>query len=343
MTAAYLGGNNTFVPSHEASGSLVTGFSRNPKSFAFPKYAKIIPVKESVGYYLRLTAEEAARVKDSNLSDSVWHDGEEAPMGNDNIEKHEFVKFTTQRHIRAFNVGHKASEQASWDVLAAYAAITAQNMMTRRTVAAITELTTAGNWDGNTDTCTNLGGGKWDVSGATDLFIFNAFAQVSENILKATIGVVSQDDIICLINPNTARQMAASAEIRDYVKQSPVSQTNQDGRNNVGRWGLPEYLYGVQIVIENAVKVTSMKGASSVTRSYCLPNSAAVFLSRPGGITGMEGMPQFATLQAFMYEEMTVEQKDDVDNRRTVGRVVEDYAIELAAPASGYYVTACTD
>lgn len=344
MAAAFPSGSNTYVPSHEASGGLTVGFSRNPKKFKINQWAKIVPVKKGSGYYLRITAEEAARVINADLNDFVWHDGQEAPMGNDNLESFEYVKFATQRYAYPFNLGDKAVDQADWKVLEVHGGIAAQKAMTARTIKALGVLTTTGNWGSSTDTATNLGGGKWDVSGATDKFILKAFGAASEAILKATLGVATQEDLVCIINPNVARQMAESEEIRDFIKQSPVAmaQVRGDVPSQTGQWGLPDRLYGIKIVVEDAIRVTSKKGATRAA-GYCMPAATAIFATRTEGLVGMEGIPEFSTFQLFMYEEHTVETKRDSDNRRTVGRVVDDFDAELVAPASGYLVTACVD
>ena len=65
------------------------------------------------------------------------------------------------------------------------------------------------------------------------------------------------------------------------------------------------------IVVEGAVKVTSKKGAATKTTGYCMPSQAAVVLARPGGLMGMEGIPEFSTIQGFFYEEFTVETLDE--------------------------------
>ena len=344
MAAAYPSGSNTFVPSHDASGGLIVGFSRNPKKFKLNQYMKLVPVKQGQGYYLQITAEEAARVINSNLADYVWHDGQEAPMGSDNTESFQFVRFLTSRYNYTFNLGQKAIDQATWPILSVHAGFMAQKAMTARTISALSTLTTSGNWSGSTGTATSLGGGAWDASGATDKYIRKTFNQVCENILQNTLGVVNREDICVVINPHDARRMAETEEIRDYLKQSPfaLAEVRGDVESQNGQWGLPNSLWGVKIIVEDAVKVTSRKGASSKTVSYCLTSGNAIFLARPGGLLGMEGIPEFSTAQMFVYEEMAVETMTDVNNRRTVGRVVDDFTTALVAPASGYLVTSCT-
>jgi len=344
MAAAYPGANNTYVPSHEASGGLITGFSRNPKKFKLNQYMKLVPVKQGQGYYLQITAEEAARVVNSNLADYVWHDGQEAPMGSDNTESFNFVRFLTTRYNYSFNLGQKSIDQATWPILSVHAGFMAQKAMTARTISVVTQLTTTGNWSGNTATATSLGNGGWDVSGPTDKFIRRTFNNVSEKILQATLGVVQRTDLICVINPHDARLMAETEEIRDYLKQSTfaLAEVRGDVESQNGEWGLPNSLWGVKLVVEDAVKITSRKGAATKTISYCLPSGNAIFLARPGSLLGMEGIPEFSTAQLFVYEEMSVETMTDVNNRRTVGRVVDDFTSVVAAPASGYLVTSTT-
>lgn len=347
MAASFPSSNNTFVPSHEASGGLTVGFSRNPKKFALNQYIKIVPVNKSVGYFLRITAEEAARIINADLADFVWHDGQEAPMGNDNLESFEYFKFSTKRYVFPYNIGNKAVEQADWKVFEVHGGFAAQKAMTARTMSAWSTsggLADTSVWSGSTDTATNLGGGKLDVSGASDKFILKTWNQVSENILKATLSVVQQAELVAVMNPNTARQLSETEEIRDFLKQSPfaLAQVRGDVESQNGKWGLPDTLYSIKLVIEDATRVTSKKGATRVV-SYVCPNSTIVFMSRPGGLVGMEGIPEFSTAQFFMYEEMSVETKDDPDNRRKMGRVVSDYDFQVAAPAAGYLVTAATD
>jgi len=344
MAAGYPGGHNIYVPSHEASGGLITGFSRNPKKFPLLRYIKLIPVKKEVGYYLRITAEEAGRVV--NLMDSVWPLGHEAPTGDENLESFQYSPYATTRRVYPYAIPTETVDQADWKVEVIMAGIQAAKAMTTRTKLVWNALTTAASWEGNTDTATNLGSGKWDAGSSTNLYIKNTFDAVSEAILKATLSVVQRADLVCVVNPATARKMSSSPEIRDYVKQTMGAIMIQRGEDEslVGedRWGLPPVLYGIKMVIENTTVVTSAKGATRAA-SYVVPAGVAVFLARPGSLLGIEGIPEFSTAQMFSYEEMSAENKQDVDNRRYLGRFIDNFSTNLVAPASGYYVTACND
>lgn len=340
MAAAYPSPQGVYIPSHEASGSLVIEFSRNPNKFALNQYVKIVPVTRDVGYYAKITAEEAARVLDTTGTKHFWADGQEAPMGDDQLESFEFDKYATRRYVYPFTLGQKTINQASWDILASHSRIAAQKAMTNRTQLVNTVLATGGNWGGNTSTASALVGGYLDQSTSTTMLIQTMILTVAESILKATLGVVQLSDMVMILNPTTARRLAKSQEIVDHIKQSPfaLAQVRGDVPNQNGKWGLPDTLYGVKVVIEDAVKVTSRKGAT-VARSFIHGDGSILFVSRPDGIMGVEGQPSFATVTLFVYEEMSVEQMADPNNRRTSGRVVDDFATEITAPASGYLVT----
>jgi hypothetical protein len=341
---AFPGGVNTFVPSHEASDSLVVGFSRNPKKFKLPEYAKYIPVKQGAGYYLQLNAQEGARIINSDLADLVWPDGTEAPLGNNDTESFQFVKFLTKRYITPFNIGFKATEQADWEVIAVNAGVAAQKMMTARTMFAWNILGTAANYGSNTSTATALGNGLLDQATQSSPYIKKCIRAACEAILQSTIGVVNRDDLIMVMNPHTAGLLSESPEIMQYFVNNvyALAQARGDAAGQNTAWGLPDRLYGIKVVVEDAVRITSKKLAPVVTVGYCCPNETIAFLARPGKLMGMEGIPEFSSFQFFFYEEFTVEQKEDPDNRRTVARVVEDYDAQIVAPLASYLITSAT-
>ncbi len=335
---------NTYVPSFDATGQLVAAYSRNPKDFALNKYVTITPVKKGTGYFLRITAEQAARVINTDLSEFVWPDGNDAPSGKWGTESFSFFPYLTERYTFPFSIGFKAEEQADWKILAAYAAFTAQDAMTARTMLATTALTTTGNYDsGHTSsTATGIGGGAWSSGTKTNPVIMKSLNLMAQKIQQDTLGRVRPRDLVLVISPTSADIMARSAEVRDYVAQAPVSMQMLRGEGeDFGIWGLPPTLYGFKIVIEDAVRVSTRKGASSQTKGYILGNQAAL-IARPGELTSIAGGPSFSFLHSFMYEEMTVEQKQDIDNRLIKGRVVEDYSMTVVAPASGYLITDVT-
>jgi len=340
MAAAYPSGYNTFVPQFDASGQLVVEYSRNVKDFTLNDYITLTPVKKSIGYYLEINPEEAAKITDTDLSQFVFHDGNDAPTGIWNTESFEFKQFETKRYAFPYRLGYKAVEQADWQILASHAAIYAQLAMTARTQNVATLLTTSGNWGTHTDTATNLGGGKWDAGTTANPYIKKTINAVKQVIQKATLGALNVNkDLKLVLSPPLAVGMAESAEIHEYLKESPFAMEEiKGGTSNNAMWGLPSQIYGMPICVDDTVKVTNKKGQTKAT-SYIYDGDSAIFVARPGGLTAPSGGPSFSTVHIFSYEEMTVESKDDPDNRRTDARIVEDYVPKLVSTASGYYVT----
>jgi hypothetical protein len=347
MAAVYPGGNvsGTYVPNFEASGRMVIGYSRNPKDFPINQYVTLVPVKESTGYYLKRTVENAARILLSSVADRAWPDGNDAPTGVDNTESAEYFKFLTERYCYAFRMGYKAVDQADWQIVAAHAADMAQQAMTGRTDFVTAIIETSGNYGGNTATATSIGGdflnnGTADGSGSGYVYK-KALQGAGIAINKATFATVKPKDLVARLTPDLADPISRSKEIHAYLKESPfaLAQVRGDVESQNGLWGLPDSLYGFKHVIEDAVINPNKKGASSQALSYVASSNVLPILARPGKLIGVQGAPSFSTIHVWVYEEMTVESKDDADNRRHTGRVVDDFGADLVSYPSGYLIT----
>jgi hypothetical protein len=336
-------GNNTYIPNHQASGSLVVGFSRNAKDFPLNNYIQIRKVETQVGYYALLLSETPSRVR--NKQDYIWPDGEKMPEveGSLDAESLSWETYSTTRYAYPFALGQLAVQQATWDVVASHAGIQASKLMTSRSNRVATVLTTAGNWGANTATATvaSGSGGTWAASSATNQYIKKSLLYAKRAIVKATNGVAGRN-LRLVIGPELASTISTNAEITDYLKASPFAMDVVKGQNDIGDWGLPKYLYGFELIVDDTVLVSNQRGASR-SDAYVWPADKAVIMSRPGDLEGPSGAgPSFSTFTLFCMEEMTVEQKDDVDNRRILGRAVENCVEKLTAPASGFLLTGCS-
>ena len=344
MAFAFPSGTNTYVPSFDATGHLTVAFSRNPKDFALNKYISLTPVKKSTGYYMRITAEVAARVINSDkLNEFVWHDGNDAPDGNWATESFSWFPYTTERYAYPFRLGYKANEQADWKILAVHSEFAAQDAMTARTLKVLTKaLDTTGYDTGHFDTATNFGGGFLNAGTPTNPILKKALNALMFRIQKATLGRVKAKDMQIVMSPVLAEAISRSQEVHTYLKESPfaLAQVRGDVESQNGMWGLPDHIYGYPIVIEDAVRVSSKKGAAR-SADYVLTDNKLLFLSRPGELTSSAGGPSFSSVHVFSYEDMTVEQRDDPDNRRIAARVVDDFGVELVSPASTAQITNC--
>lgn len=340
-TPVLVGQSNTYVKDFRSTGKLKVAFSRNPKEFALPNYVQYKTVQRDSGYYLRINTEQAARLVGGTLNEFVWPDGADRPQNHDGTERFAFADYRTTRYNYGFTLGDKATEQADWDIVETEAAFHAQQAMTARTRSIISQLTTTGNWDSaNTIAAASISGnsGAWDVSTTARQDIKRSINYAVRIIMQATLSKVRRRDLVLVMNPDTAMQIAECQELVDHVKQSTDALKQFRGdRDTYGEYGLPGTIYGIPVVIEDAVMVTSRRGASSVTRSFVMGTGGALLLSRPGGLDAPAGGPSFSTATVFLYEDMTVETQKDPVNRRTRGNVVDDFTGEITAPAAGFY------
>ncbi len=189
-------------------------------------------------------------------------------------------------------------------------------------------------------------GGYLDQGTSTTPFLKLALGYIADLVNQDTLGVVDSDPekFFMVINPRTARLLAASPELHEYIKGSYWAEEEiKKGAHPNGKYGLPSSVYGFSVIVENAVRVTSHKGASRAS-SYAMPNQTILLASRPGDLEGVYGAPSFSTLTMFWFnDEMTVETKHDQWDRLTYGRVVEDTFESVTCPASGFLITSATE
>jgi len=343
MPAVFPSSHDAFVPSHEASGKLVVDFSRNQKDFAVNQYCQIVPADKVAGYFLRMTIEEAGRILNTNLRDFVWADGQIAPMGHDGTESFEFFNFRCTRYAYSVNLGDLTIDQASWDILAQHSRIKAQQAMTARTQAAITQFTTTGNYAANhVMAVAGITGnsGNWTQSTTARQDIKRSLNVAAEQILDDTLAAVDINDLMLVINSQLASNMSLTQEIVDYIKGSPeaLAQVRGELPGENTFYGLPNKLYGFPLVVEKTRKITTHKGATTA-RSQVLPNATPFMCARPGGLIGVQNAPNFSTVVIFVQEEMTAETKRDDENRRTLARIVDTFDAVMVAPVSGVLFT----
>lgn len=345
MPATYPGANTSYVPDHEATGKMVVDFSRNESKFPLNRYVQIVPVKKTIGLYLNMTVEEAGRILNADGSDLIWPDGNDAPSGTDGTESHEFKEYRCERYAPSFRLGNMTVQQASWDIKARHAAIKAQQMMTLRTQLVQTPLLDTANYPtGHYSDVASISGnsGTWAQSTTARQDIKRSLNTAAEKILDATLAAVELDDLILVIPSAAASAISLSQEIVDHVKGSPEAWAQVRGElpNRNKFYGLPEKLYGFQVVVEDTRKVTSKKGATRAV-SQVMTSTKAALISRPGGLVGVAEAPSFSSVTLFVWDqsEMLVETKEDQDNKRVLGRVVDVIKAVMTAPSASFLFT----
>jgi len=341
MAAIYPGQYNTFIPSLEGSKRLLVDYSRNPKDFSLNKYITLVPTQNMIGYYTQMTVEERVRILNTNLSNFMWADGADAPLGNEGTESFAFVSFTTQRYAYPVSLGKLATDQAAWDIIGQHVEIKAQQAMTARTTNVITAIA-GGSWGSNT---ASLASKQWSAATTSNLNIKTAIDAAVIQILKATGGVVRMKDLILVVNPELAVAMAESQEMVDYVKGSPdalrfIRGETSDGDQQSVLFGLPSTYAGIKIVVEDAVKISTKKAATA-SYGFVMDKTKPFIVARPGSLVGKYGGPSFSTVTLFVYQndDMTVETKLDQENRKTTCRVVDNFVPAVTSAISGYLFT----
>lgn len=333
------GGLSTYVPSTNdlATGALQVEFTRTVNSFAITRYAQIVPTTKMTGYYLRQDVPDNVRITDTK--EFAWPLGNDRPTGKQNA--FEFVSYSTERFAYPFYIPQESANQAAWDVVAQHARSKAQLAMTARTMRAASVLSTSGNWAGNyaaNPAASPISQGPWTNSSVANAYIQKTIQKVMQLVSLSSGGAVAPNQLIMVISPAIAQIVSQAPETKEYVKNYPAALSFYQGSDTFSRWGIPPTLFGLgDVVVDDSVKVTSKKGAASLTSSYVYGNGA-YFVSRPGGLVGVEGSSSFSTLQIFAYEDMTVEQFNDPMNRRLEGRVIDNSVSAVVAPVGGYAI-----
>lgn len=334
--------SNTYVPVALAKDKLIVDFARDPKRFKVAQYTQVVPVEKDNAYYIYLDPDEAGRILNSDARDFVWYDGADARRSHAGTQEFDFRPYRTQRYIFDFQIGWKAARQASWEIVARHAAAKAQQAMTLRTQLAANILLDSTQYAADHVINATTAYGAWSSSTQTNMYILKTLTAAAEKILDDTLGMVTKDDLVLVMGSGLAKKIAAAPELTEMIKYQAGFDflRGASERTNVS-YGVPESLYGFKVVVDETRKVTSKKGGTRAVAPVW-PDNQAVLLARPGGMEGAANVINFAACCFFMLEEMTVEQKDDPDNRRIAGRVVEDYDVRLVAPAAAVLITNIT-
>ncbi len=345
MPAVYPSPTSVVVPNIEATNRLIVDFARNINEFPVLRYTQIVPVKSITGLYLRMTVEEAGRILNTDLSEFVWPDGQDAPTGLDSTESFQFETYRSERYAFTVALGERTQEAAQWDIVNQHANIKARQAMTARTQMAAAKI-----FDTNLYPATHVidvnaaFGAKWNQATTSNLVIRKSLNAAVQKVIDDTLGAVQAKDLILLMGDSVARAVAESGEFADYLKGSPdalgaLRYQFKDDSTLPNAFGLPKRLYGLDVVVDDTRKVTSKKKAASPTIQPVLPSNMAAVISRVGALEAVYSPVAFSTCMFFVKDEMKVETIYDQINKRHLVRVIEDYDCQLVAPATGVLLT----
>lgn len=337
---------NTFIPSWDSTKVLVQA-TRNQDEFKLARYIQYVPTKTKWFRYLKLDMDEPARVVATN--EFVIAPGQAMDTGPNNIGAFTFVDSSTLKYSYGWVLPDEAIDQAEWDLRGSQMGIIHQKAMTVRTMKVAAKAQTSSNWPStNTDMANNLnsGAGKWDTASNDPadtkyLAIKKTLDAAALKVVLQTNAVMKYKDLVLVIGPELAMAMGKTSEMYQPTVHSPDAFARQKGDEQfTSEFGVPSVYAGVKIEVEDAVKVTSRPNvntglATSGTRGFVWAAQTPVLMSRKGGIEGKYGGSPLSTIQLYHYRDMEVFTKDDVDNERKLGRIVDDFSAEIPFGQSG--------
>ncbi|MGB9690035.1 hypothetical protein [Thermogutta sp.] len=322
-------------------------FARNVTAFPVLQYTQIQPVKKMLGLWLEMTVEEAGRILNTDLSDFNWPDGQDAPLGLEEAESFTFRTFQCTRKLFKTAIGDQTRDNAEWDIINQHASIKARQAMTARTQAAVNRIFDTSLYPSTHVIDVNATfGAKWTAATSSNLVIRKSLNTAVQRIIDDTLGAVSAKDLVLVMSDTVARAIAESGEFADYLKGSPdalgaLRYQFRDEDVAPKNFGLPRRLYGLEVIVDDTRKVTTKKGQTK-SISPVLPSNMAAVIARPGALVVPYSPVAFSACTFYMFQEMNVETIQDSINKRTVVRVIENYACELTAPAAGVILTNVT-
>jgi hypothetical protein len=353
-STVFLSGTNGFVP--RATGQAIS-YIREESDFPLMDYCQTIESPGTQAYYFIIDRDTPVRVVTD--SEYAFADGSERPVTNFGGLQFAMVPFVVERRNYGTYLGHQAIAMAKdqWKPLEHTVGAQISIAMTNRTNRVAKLLENPANWGSNTGDVNTItgGGGTWDKASGTEgapnyNCIKNSLFFALDQITQQTNAQVKQQDLVLKLVPTLAWAMANSSEIHAYLKNGVYSLPNLEGEKKFReKWGLPKYLYGFEVIIEDSVIVTDRPqpgvGAGtnvSTTRSYIGDSTKAQLMSRKGGIEGTYGSPSFSTLQLYWYEYMAaVYVWTEERNAREIVDVTDQFQEILAAPESGFLFTGC--
>jgi hypothetical protein len=340
------GAYNTFVPNAKSSGNLFVDFSRNVNDFACLRYCQPVPVQQTVGIWYQMGLDQRARVTEDDSAKQLWADGTPRPKDNGNDEYFEEKSFRCSRRSYSSTLGKMTSEQAAWDERDRRSRMLAQQAMTVRTNMILAKMSDPSQYDTSHVADLSSPGaitgvtGNWAASTSARLAIRRSLNHIKNRITLDTRAAVNSDDLVLVMSPDTAEQIAVSQEVVELIKQNVggLKFLRADDDFPKDTYGLPPRLYNTDVVIEKTVKVTSQKGLVTQTASYCLPLGTVIVAHKPDSLEGVEGGRSFSTCSIHIYrdDDLAVETDDIRWDRLTNIAVTDNFDISMTAPVTGY-------
>jgi hypothetical protein len=348
------GGQNTFIPTTELSGNLVVAFSRNVSKFPVNKIAQHRTVSKTTGFYTYFNPLDVARFSAGAVTSGGatlqtpqfdWPPGSPAPTGFTNVPGFEYRQFATRRKAYPGNLDLLGEQQASWPVLKTTSGHLAQLAMTDRALEVSGVISNPATYPStHVDTAVNFGGDALDLGTPDNPVLKRAIQTLANIILKDTAGNVLWDNLTLVMNPNTASRLSRSQEIHAIMKESryalPLIKGDKSIQSNQ-RFGLPDMLYGLNVVVEWTTYNPFNRGASGEAHGFVFPDDVIAVVSREEDFEAAEEANSYSTVHLFVYgpDDMKVESETDTWNRVIKLKVTDNRQALAVAGVSGGLIT----
>lgn len=353
MAFKYTGQFNGYVP--KATGQVIS-YIRDPKKYKLNKYSQLVESKAPLGFFYKIHPDDAARFV--RRQGRVWEDGQKRPEVTGQRMRHDIVQFQTVRYDYDFQIGWKTLDNADYNVLLANTHSAQNEAMIDWTDEVISLGEDSDNWESNYALAVDLAGGaQWDAGTPENPVIKRSLLEIAERITLGTNGMAADFEdpedvgLVLILNPHAARRLATTPEVHAIYKESLYADAlvSKANPNPNAVFGLPARLYGYTVIVENAVRVSERPQADGdlaartgdpAPRRFVKAFDSAIICSRPGGLDGQAGAPNYSTFQRYWYGvgEVKLQIFDDAKHEYTDGHVVRDGKSVLAAPASGFLV-----
>ena len=344
MTLNYASPTNVYLPTHEATGRLVVGYSRNEKDQALNQVVKRVNCTAKNGFYLKFNPLDYNRLPaGGDYRDSAWAPGNPRPKNTMNNLGFEWKEYRTFRRNESVSLDSETIDLATWDIMANHTDALAQLAMTKRTIQVSgvgfdsTQYAAS-----HTDTATNIGGGFFSAGTATAPYIKVGLNFAARKILVDTNGTITPDMLGIWINPNTAHKMGQSQEIHSYVKESPFAAEMLQAKGNLNAmFNLPTHLYGYKVTVDISTYNAFNRGNASEAQAFVVPDNKILMYVREAKFDGSPNTGSYSTLGLFVYEpnDMKVEAFTNTEDRFTNLHVVDETDCKVLSPESGYLIT----
>ncbi len=336
------GSRNAYIPA--LNGKLIVDYSRNPKDYAINQVAQIIPVDKQEGYWAKFDPTAHNRIL--GRENRIWYDGQPRPISEGGKQKHDFVRYRTERYTDTEPFGYLTLEQAEWDVIKQHSNVLASRAMTFRSLEGYRVLADTNNYPAaHTATATALGGGTWASATSANNYIQKSINAASRQILKATNSVVGKEALTMIMSPVVANAIAERPEIREAFIQSQFAESLIQGNGSFNiNYGLPPVLYGVKVLVDPLLETTTNENVSgTATTDFAYWNNAVMIVARRGDLTNTGDLGTvFSTLGFFIYKngEMDLEVFDDPVHKRKIVAMDDHFDTKVIAPLTAYQITA---